>query len=269
MAVTLVALYDSLGDAAQVRRDLEAAGVPSRDISISDNTGQGIAGTQATRVEDGREERRGGGLLDWLFGVPDDDVAEYRRGLERGNTLVSVVVDESQVDAVENILGRYGPIDIDENRSDVTAETAAATQAQMPPAEAGRETVSVPVVEEELEVGKRTVERGGVRVRRYVVERPVEAEVRLRDETIDVERRPATGAEPVGEGAFKEQTFDVRERDEEAVVAKTPRVKEEVVVRKDVQEKTATVRDKVRRAEVEVEGAGTGASPGPTDKIRR
>ena len=268
MAVTLVALYDSLGDAAQVRRDLEAAGVPSRDISISDNTGQGIAGTQATRVEDGREERRGGGLLDWLFGVPDEDAAEYRRGLERGNTLVSVVAAEPQVDAVENILGRYGPIDIDEKRSDVTAGTAAAMQT--PTAEAGREeTVSIPVVEEELEVGKRTVERGGVRVRRYVVERPVEAEVRLRDETIDVERRPATGAEPVGEGAFKEQTFDVRERDEEAVVAKTPRVKEEVVVRKDVQEKTATVRDKVRRAEVEVEGAGTGASPGPADKSRR
>lgn len=268
MAVTLVALYDSLGDAAQVRRELEAAGIPSRDISISDNTGQGIAGTQATRVEDGREERRGGGLLDWLFGVPDDDVTEYRRGLERGNTLVSVVVAEPQVDAVENILSRYGPIDIDEDRSDLATETAAATQ--MPAAEAGREeTVSVPVVEEELEVGKRTVERGGVRVRRYVVERPVEAEVQLRDETIDVERRPATGAEPAGEGAFKEQTFDVRERDEEAVVAKTPRVKEEVVVRKDVQEKTATVRDKVRRAEVEVEGAGTGASPGPADKSRR
>jgi hypothetical protein len=45
----------------------------------------------------------------------------------------------------------------------------------------------VPVVEEQVDVGKRAVERGRVRVHTRVVERPV----RLRDEEVHVERRSA------------------------------------------------------------------------------
>jgi stress response protein YsnF len=45
------------------------------------------------------------------------------------------------------------------------------------------------VVEERLNIGKRLVDRGGVRVRRVVTERPVEEQVTLRDETINVDRR--------------------------------------------------------------------------------
>jgi uncharacterized protein (TIGR02271 family) len=112
----------------------------------------------------------------------------------------------------------------------------------------------IPIVEEELSVGKRTIERGGVRVRSYVVETPVEEQVRLRDETVTVERRPvdrAVGELP--ENAFQERTIEVRETDEEAVVGKTARVREELVVRKDVEERVQTVSDTVLRTEVDVE----------------
>ena len=43
------------------------------------------------------------------------------------------------------------------------------------------------------------------------------------------------------------------ETDEEAVVNKTAHVRETVVVRKDVEERAQSVRDTVRRTEVEVE----------------
>lgn len=240
---TIAALYDDRNDADQARRDLEAAGIPGSQINISDSQG----GQEATVSTEPRESH---GFLDWLFGVPEEDVRVYQTGVERGKTLVTVRADEGQLDQVTAILERYRPIDMDAN-----AGTAAGTEARSGgPVEEAR----IPVVEEELAVGKREVVRGGARVRSYVVERPVEQDVQLRDETVRVERRPASGTAGVDDDAFKERSFEVTERDEEAVVSKTPRVREEVVVSKDVDQRTERVRDKVRRTEVEVEKAGAG-----------
>jgi uncharacterized protein (TIGR02271 family) len=124
-------------------------------------------------------------------------------------------------------------------------------------AETGRDEV-IPVVEEDLRVGKREVDRGSVRVRSYVVETPVQENVALRDESVHVERRPVDRDLSPGETApFEERTIDVTETDEEAVVSKTPRVKEEIHVQKDVDQRTETVSDKTRRTEVEVEDTRT------------
>jgi len=120
---------------------------------------------------------------------------------------------------------------------------------------AGREE-QIPIVEEQVNIGKRSVERGGIRVRSYVVETPVEEQVRLRDETVTVERRPGglvEGSSEVPADAFRERTIEVTETDEEAVVSKTAHVRETVVVRKDVEERAQSVRDTVRRTEVEIE----------------
>jgi len=110
------------------------------------------------------------------------------------------------------------------------------------------------VVEEQVEVGKRQVRRGGVRLYTRVVERPVEETVRVRDERVTVERHPVD--RPASEAdiaAFKERTIEVTETDEEPVVSKQARVVEEVVMSKEVEERTETVRDAARRTEVEVE----------------
>ena len=126
--------------------------------------------------------------------------------------------------------------------------------------------VQVPVVEEELQVGTRQVPRGGVRLYTRVSEQPVEQEVHLRDEQVHVERRPVD--RPASEAdlaAFKEGTIEVTETDEEAVARKQARVVEEVVVSKDVAEHTETVRDTVRRTEVEVEPIGTEQARGGGD----
>ena len=92
------------------------------------------------------------------------------------------------------------------------------------------------MVEERLRVGKREVQRGGMRVRRVVSERPVEEQVVLRDETVRVDRHPVDRTLDAADGdLFTEQTFEFTETDEEAVIAKEAHVIEEVVVGKDVE----------------------------------
>lgn len=138
------------------------------------------------------------------------------------------------------------------NTADLTANTGRDVNVGT-----GREEV-IPVTEEEISIGKRTIERGSVRVRSYVVETPVEEQVRLRDETVTVERRPVTrGTGDVPADAFRERTVEVTETDEEAVVRKRAQVKEEVVIRKDVEERAQTVSDTVRRTEVEIDDGRT------------
>ncbi len=117
--------------------------------------------------------------------------------------------------------------------------------------------IKVPIVEEDLHIGTREVEGGGVRVTTRVEEVPVNEQVTLREETVDVHRR--TVDRPVSEADltnFQEGTFEVRERSEEVVTDKQARVVEEVTVRKDVQERTENVQDTVRRTDVDVDQPG-------------
>jgi uncharacterized protein (TIGR02271 family) len=110
------------------------------------------------------------------------------------------------------------------------------------------------VMEERLRVGKREVAKGAVRVRSYVVERPVEEQVRLHDEKVSIERKPVDRpASPGDAGLFQERTIEARAISEEAVVQKEARVVEEIGIRKEAAERTETVRDTVRKTEVEID----------------
>lgn len=122
---------------------------------------------------------------------------------------------------------------------------------------------AIPVVEEELQVGKRRVGGGRIRVHTFVVETPVQEKVELREETVHVERRPVDRpVEGIPPEALQEKTIEVTETREEPVISKTARVTEEVVVSKDVETHTETVSDKVRHTEVEIEDerAGKGST---------
>jgi uncharacterized protein (TIGR02271 family) len=211
-------------------------------------------------------------------GVPEDESHVYAEGVRRGGSLVIARLADENVDRGLEIMSNYRPVDIDERGSQWRTEgwskydesagpytgtglTEAATSMRSTNETAatrtdrtrsGDETV-IPIVEEQLSVGKREVERGGVRVRSYVVETPVEESVTLRDETVNVERRAVNRPADVTADAFRERTIELSETDEEAVVAKTARVVEEVVVSKDVTERTEQVSDTVRRTEVDVE----------------
>ncbi len=120
----------------------------------------------------------------------------------------------------------------------------------------------MPVIEEQLRVGKRQVDKGGVRVTRRVQDRPVQKKVELREEHVEVTRRPVDRpVDPAAVGALAELNIEVIERAEVPVVIKQERVVEEVVVKKEATEHSETVREVVRRADVEVQELPTPPRP--------
>jgi uncharacterized protein (TIGR02271 family) len=120
---------------------------------------------------------------------------------------------------------------------------------------------AIPVVQEELKIGKREVQRGGVRIFSRLVETPVDQSIGLREEHVNVERRTVDQPlSPNDAAAFKEQTIEMRETAEEAVVQKTARVVEEVSVSKQVSQREQQIKDTVRHTEVQVENLGAGRS---------
>ena len=105
--------------------------------------------------------------------------------------------------------------------------------------------------EEELQVGKRAVESGGVRLRKRVETEPVDVDVELRRETARVTREEID--EPV-DAELRDEEIEVPLRSEEAVAQKRVVATERVGVEKDVESRTETVSDEVRKERVDVEG---------------
>jgi uncharacterized protein (TIGR02271 family) len=278
MTQTITALYDDQAQAQTAMSKLVAAGFPQSSIRLT----PGSSTTTATRSTGSYDHTRdeGGfwaGLKD-LF-MPEEDRYAYTEGLSRGGTLLTATVEDSRVPAAMDILEENGSVDLDEREatwrkegwsgysatsaSDVstsrtatsgTASTGTGATASAAAARGTGETDYIPVVEERLNVGKRVAEHGRVRVRSYAIETPVEEHVSLRQEHVEIDRRPVdrpvTAAD---EALFAEKTIEATERREEAVVSKDARVVEEVGIRKDATQRTETVSDTVRRTEVEVE----------------
>lgn len=210
-----------------------------------------------------------GGLTGLLtkHGVSEEDAHYYEGRINDGGVFVSVDTRDAGInaEAARDILHGAGghsasqPRAASQSTSTQGSNSAFAFGSGGAAATDGRGGGSVseehiPIVEEELQVGKREVERGGVRVSSHVVEQPVHEQVRLREEHVEVERRPVTGsAATLGADAFQERTIEMEARAEEAVVAKEAIVREELVVRKDVSERTETIEDTVRRTEVDVD----------------
>ena len=134
------------------------------------------------------------------------------------------------------------------------AQTRVANQGATTRRVEGDKEMTIPVVEEDISIGKREVERGHVRIYSRVTERPVEESVRLREEKVTVERRPvdrpATDADFAAAG---KDVIEMTEKAEEPVVSKRARVVEEVVVQKEVTERTETVRGIARHTDVDVQ----------------
>jgi uncharacterized protein (TIGR02271 family) len=149
-------------------------------------------------------------------------------------------------DATMNTTGTTGTADYDESTRAGAANLRGDTNVE------NREVI--PVVEENLEVGKRAVERGGARIRSRVIEKPVEANVRLREEHVVVNRRPVNRAVTDADiNNFQQGDIELTERAEVPVVSKQARVVEEVEVGKTVEEREETIRDTVRRTDVDVQ----------------
>jgi uncharacterized protein (TIGR02271 family) len=302
----IVAVFESQDAVENARDSLLELGFQRDQISITDRSASehtlrtpGAHGSFWAHVKE-------------MF-MPERDRHTIEESIRRGEYVLVADVDEARVDEAVERLELSGAVDLDEREgqwraagrtsgSDTAADASASTAAGDATGSAraadgqpvSAETVAavrpesrvadrdaggtIPVVEEQLHIGKREVNRGSVRVRSYIVEEPVHDEVRLREERVAVERRPVNApARPVAKGSpedlFQERTIEVTETAEQAVVGKEARVTEEVVVSKTAIERTERVDDIVRHTDVQVEdsrsvGGGRPSTTNPNSPVR-
>ncbi|HEY4541744.1 MAG TPA: YsnF/AvaK domain-containing protein [Noviherbaspirillum sp.] len=298
MQNTIIGVYDDIAQAQAAQDELVAAGFARERVQLNphaDSIGTtGTSSTSASTSGTSQSDSGGiGGFFRGLFGM--DEESETRSGSEydmyaeaarRGSCVLTVDADsDDELDRAEAILQRHNPVDIDQRSESWRSEgwtgydaSAPAYSADEMQAERARyastgstarttddttENQRIPVVEEQLKVGKRTVNRGGVRVVRRTSEKPVHESVDLRKETVSVNRQPVD--KPASEAdlaAFEEGTIEMRETSEEAVVSKEARVVEEVEIGKQVSHETADIDEKLRRTDVDVQRMDTAAGRG-------
>jgi uncharacterized protein (TIGR02271 family) len=218
-----------------------------------------------------------GGIIGALthMGMPKDEAEYFAEGIRRGGYLVAVSSDQDSVcNRAATMLATSGAVDVERRGEHWKKQGFNSFDPKAPPMnteqvatdrqsirEAAPDMMKFAVVQEDVKVGKREKETGGVRIRSYVTEKPVEIPVQLREEHIVVNRervdRPA-GAQEFE--TFKEGTTEIREMAEEAVVAKEARVIEEVTIGKETKQRTQTVKDTVRKTDVDVQQVGNSDS---------
>ncbi len=278
-AGAIVAMFETYDRALAARDVLVSAGIDRSRIEILAQSGT----AQDASFHYERNDEGIWGAIKRLF-MPDEDTHVFAEGIRRGYAMLVVRAGAGDQEQIISLLESQDAVDVETHatnwrqsgwsgvheghtswqnqRGSLTGGTTSASVtgassglSATGAAARGQEEV-IPVYEEQLRVGKREVGRGSVRVRSYVVEQPVQEQVHLREERVHVERRPVDRPADVAAGAaepFRERTIEVTATAEEAVVAKEARVKEEIVVSKDAEERTETVSDTVRRTEVEID----------------
>ena len=276
MSRTITALFDTRADADAGRQRLLDAHLHADNVRIHDKATLGEAGYSS-------EQRPGMWAAVKNAFLPHEDRRIYEEGVRRGGFLLTADVDEDQTNRAVQALDDVDltSVDIDERASQWRSQgwqpqeggsgTAEASVGHVVGQETGVKALNndekhFNVIEEQLTVGKREVDRGGVRVRSYVTEKPVHEQIRLRNEKISVERHPIDKAiDDVGH-AFQERSFEVTETGEEAVVSKNARVVEEVVIKKTSDTHVEVIDDTVRRTDIDVEKLGSAKSDKSRDQ---
>lgn len=262
MSQVLVGVFDSFQQAEQAIVQLTQAGIARSEMEIhaSGQTSETLA-SDTTSVEPASDTGDGapgkiGRFFRNLFGgsEPLDEAGHYQEAVRRGGAVLTVtVVDEAHVPIVRSALHEAGVVDIDER---ITQWQSTGYKGHDPSAaqysadETATERQSFAVVRESLDVGKREVQTGGVRVYSRVTETPVSEAVSLREEHATIERHPVDRIATADD--LKAGSLEVSETAEHVVVAKTAHVVEEVVVGKEASEHMETINETLRGTEVEV-----------------
>lgn len=240
----VVAVYDTEASANAAMKSLMSAGYLSEDISVIRNESEA---EKAGLYEPGVWQR--------LFGrdLAHHEAAVLGRSLKEGSVIISVRTPESEAPKVASLLDTHQPVDVMDRAKayGLVRESVEAARTPAPAMSKGEEMVRV--AEEQLVVGKRMVESGLTRVRRYVVEKPVEANITLHEEHVEVMRRAISDPAYVKEIDWSDKTIELTETAEEAVVDKTAHIMEEILIRRHGTDRTQTVHDTVRRQQVDVE----------------
>ena len=222
MTTTIISTVDNAQAGTALIAELVKAGLKGSDAEV-------LAGDHETVMAE--IVRRG---------FDETDARGYLEAVEGGKFLVAAHATKDQIDSFMEIMERY------EVSDDRAGE------------DAGSVGELVLEVEEELAITKSKVAEGGVRVSRSVSEQPVEELVRLRTETVGVDRRAVDrklSPEEAG-AAFKDKTLEMIGTTEEVAVTKEARVVGEVSLSKQASEHEQKVQDTVRRTHVDVEQVG-------------
>jgi stress response protein YsnF len=251
MAQTVIGIFNERDEPQEAVKELTSNGFTKSDIDVSN---EGIlTEDDGSEREDGdtfgeRVERFFRNLFD------DDDESTRYTNAAKSRFVVSVTARSSdEAMRASRILDEEGAIEVDDDSAATRSHERTASGDTTERTTADKESTSIPVVEEELNVGKREVETGRVRVRSRIIEKPVEQTLRLREEQVRVERTPADRPATERDFATPDRELEVRTTAEVPVVTKEARVVEEVRLDKDVREREEIVRDKVRRKDVEVD----------------
>ncbi|MCO6364226.1 YsnF/AvaK domain-containing protein [Paracoccus sp. 08] len=265
-SMSVSAMFDTNADAQNAVSRLETLGISRTQIRIVEGAAQSTEQRASTTDDKGFWDSLG----DFFF--PDEDRYTYAEGLSRGGVLVTVTgLTAAHYDQVLDILDDEGTVDLAEREESWRSEGWGGYEVS--PHVTGARTVgsavgadgsyadtssktgdeSIPIVEEQLRVGKRDTSHGRVRVRAYTVEEPVSETVNLREDRVELERRPVDRAVTDVDTAFQDRTVEAEEFVEEAVVSKEARVVEEVSLRKTSDTRQETVTDSVRHTEVEID----------------
>jgi len=184
------------------------------------------------------------------------------------SSLSDLGIDKADIDALAGALDRKALIltaSVPDDQGNVVIEAmtthgASGTDRYDGPDDEAVETLQE--AEETMGVAK-TATTTGVRARTTITERPVQQTITLRDETVEAHRRAAdrelSGEE--AEAAFQERTVEVTGVSEEAEIRKAARLIGEVEITKSTQERKETLRDTVRKTEVETERLDTDRTP--------
>ena len=227
-----------------------------------------VAGPLATLLTGGAVGAAAGGLIGALagLGLNDKDSQFFAESLRRGGTIVTAEINDSDLDRVGEVFQRHGAIDIDERMERLETQGFSRFDSEAVPYSrdeviAHRESFTPggkfanPVIEENVSVGKRAAETGRVRLTSRIIERPVDENVSLREEHLDVERIPVDRPVTTDDmRAFEEEgAVEFRETAEQPVVSKEARVTEEILVNREVSERPENVRETARRTDAEIE----------------
>ncbi|CAB3806597.1 YsnF/AvaK domain-containing protein [Pararobbsia alpina] len=269
MTQVIVGVFDSFEEADGAVSRLVQGGLRRDDMEVHANDQLGAAGERtvdadkpaaSTASEEvgvfGKVER----FFSNMFGSDDrpEEVGHYQEAVRRGGALLTVsVTDEAQVAMVRSALHEAGAVDIDERVAQWKSSGYSGFDSTARPYTADEVTAerqAFAVTRESLDVGKREVDSGGVRVYSRATETPVTETVNLREEHATIERRPVDRVATAAD--LKEGSVEIRETAEHAVVAKTAHVVEEVVVGREATEHTETINETLRGTDVEVEHDG-------------
>ncbi len=265
MAQTVIGIFQDATQAKNAIDQLKGAGIPESDVILKTNQAtadskfSGIDSSN-TGVEEDSDENGITRFFKSLFGGDSEDADHYSRLTKSGSTVVSVRADSAdEAERIADILDDYGAINVEENAKG-QAEYSGQGFGQDRSTRLVDDTkdIVIPKIQENLEVGKRTVESGGVRVRSRIVETPVEEQVQLWQEHVNVERTPVN--RPLSDTDrtdFKDQDIELIEHTEVPVVSKQARVVEEIKISKTGSATTQTIKDTVRNTEVDIDDIET------------